>query len=53
VKFINILTNEVHEHQVANLYNSKLSLMQVQVKYTFGLGKGKSSCHSNRHCSRG
>ncbi|CAN5643183.1 hypothetical protein BH10BAC3_BH10BAC3_37530 [soil metagenome] len=39
VKFINISTLEIHEHRVANLYNNKLTVLQVQVKYSFNIGK--------------
>ena len=41
VKFINISTQEIHEHRVANLYNDKLTVLQVQVKYSFIIGKKK------------
>lgn len=39
VKFINISTQEIHEHRVANMYTDRLSLLKVEVKYSFNIGK--------------
>jgi len=37
VVFINTLTNERQEQQVAELYRQPIKMMQIQVKYTIGL----------------
>jgi hypothetical protein len=37
VRFINISTNEIHEHQVAQLYTHALRSLQLQVKWTIAM----------------
>lgn len=39
VKFINVSSNQIHEHQVAEVYNNPINLLQFQVKYVFGFGR--------------
>lgn len=35
VQFVNVSTNEVHEHRVAELYEHKLSVIQAQVRFVY------------------
>lgn len=37
VKFINATTNEIHEHQVAEVYTTPLRMMEVKVSWVFVL----------------
>ena len=39
VQFINITTQTIHEHQVAELYNSKLRMLDFKIGIIFRLGK--------------
>ena len=39
VQFINITTQTIHEHQVAELYNSKLRMIDIRIGMLFKLGK--------------
>ena len=35
VKFVNVSTNEIHEHRVAEVYTSKLKQLDIRVGFTF------------------
>jgi hypothetical protein len=37
VKFVNVTTNEIHEHKVAQVYTSKLQQVDVRVGFSFKL----------------
>jgi hypothetical protein len=39
VQFINISTQTIHEHQVAELYNSKLKMIDIKIGMLFKLGR--------------
>src|SRR6185503_10615566 len=39
VQFINIATQTIHEHQVAELFNSKLRMIDIRIGVLFKLGK--------------
>lgn len=41
VKFINATTQEIHEHQIAEVYNSPLKLLEFKVNAVFCLNWGK------------
>lgn len=38
VQFVNITTQTIHEHQVAELYNSKLRMLDIKIGMLFTLG---------------
>lgn len=35
IKFINATTNEIHEHQVAEVYNTPLRMMEIKLSWVF------------------
>lgn len=37
VKFVNVTTNEIHEHKVAEVYTSKLSQVDIRIGFVFKL----------------
>ena len=43
VRFINVSTQTIHEHQLAEVYNSPLRMLEIKVGVFFRLGKGKCS----------
>jgi hypothetical protein len=56
VKFINATTQEIHEHQVAEVFNTPLRSLEFKASILLSLdppekGKGKSKqCDVRRHC---
>jgi hypothetical protein len=50
VKFVNATTNQIHEHQVAEVYNTPLSMLEFRITTVFAFGgQPQKSCH--RSCS--
>ncbi len=49
VKFVNATTNEIHEHQVAEVFNTPLRMLEFKITAAFSLpdltGRCRSRCH--------
>lgn len=51
VKFMNATTNQIHEHQVAEVFNSPVRMLEFRITSVFAFGgQSQRSCH--RSCGR-